>query len=155
MTTIRANRTACGIALLMALFPATALHAQADIGTWVREVGAATPGAITMTIEACCGGGRRITYHLADLKQVMSLESRFDGSVAQVMLDGKPSGETMAIKRLDDHHLYTVLTMGGKPFGTSKATVSADGKTLTVVNDFTVAAGGQQVGNNTEVWVRK
>jgi hypothetical protein len=30
------------------------------------------------------------------------------------------SGETMAIKRVDDHHLSTVLKMNGKLFGTSE-----------------------------------
>jgi hypothetical protein len=45
--------------------------------------------------------------------------------------------------------------MNGKPFGTSKATLSADGNTLTVENDITFAAGGLTTGKQTEVWVRK
>jgi len=88
-------------------------------------------------------------------KMVLTLESRFDGSPAPVLIDGKPSGETMEITRVDDHHLSTVLKMNGKPFGTSKATLSADGKTLTVVTDFSSSAGGQAVGKTTETWVRK
>jgi hypothetical protein len=61
----------------------------------------------------------------------------------------------MAITRVDDHHLSTVLKMDGKPFATSKAALSLDGKTLTVENIVTVAAQGQTVGKTTEVWVRK
>jgi hypothetical protein len=40
-------------------------------------------------------------------------------------------------------------------FGTSKATLSADGKVLTVVNDYTSSAGGQTVGKSTETWTHK
>ena len=42
----------------------------------------------------------------------------------------------MAIKRVDATHTVTVLKMNGKPFGTSKATISADGRTLTVENEY-------------------
>ena len=45
--------------------------------------------------------------------------------------------------------------MNGKAIGTSQATRSADGKTLTVINDYTSAVGGQPVGKSTETWVRK
>ena len=36
---------------------------------------------------------------------LLTLESRFDGSDAPVLMNGKPSGESMGIKRVDDHHL--------------------------------------------------
>jgi len=54
---------------------------------------------------------------------------------------------------VDDYH-YTgagVVKMGGKRFGTSAGTVSADGKTMTVE---TVSQGGaaQKI---IETWVRK
>jgi hypothetical protein len=71
------------------------------------------------------------------------------------MLGGKTSGETMAIKRVDDLHLTAVLKMNGKTFGTAKGTISADGKTLTVEDNFISAEGGQPVGKQTEVWIRK
>ena len=96
------------------------------------------PGSMTMTVEACCNGGRRLTYHITmgDTPTIMTLASPFDGSEVAVMVAGKPSGETMAITRVDDHHIATVVKMNGKPFGTSKATISPDGKTITVLNDF-------------------
>jgi predicted SpoU family rRNA methylase len=72
-----------------------------------------------------------------------------------VLIAGKPSGETMAITRVDDHHLSTIVKLNGKAFGTSKATLSPDGKVLTVVNDVSSSAGGQQVGKTTEIWVRQ
>lgn len=33
--------------------------------------------------------------------------------------------------------------------------MAANGKTLTVVNDYTSSTGGQPVGKDTETWVRK
>lgn len=113
--------------------------------------------AMTMKIEACCNGGRRLTYHLdiGGTATLLIVESRLDGSEAPVMMNGKPSGETMAITRVDAHHASTVLKMNGTFFGTSKATLSADGRTLTVLNDFSASAGGQQAGKSTEVWVKQ
>lgn len=72
-----------------------------------------------------------------------------------MLIAGKPSGETMGITRVDDHHTSTVVKLSGKPFGTSKSTLSADGKVLTVIDDFSSSAGGQPVGKSTETWVRK
>jgi hypothetical protein len=59
-----------------------------------------------------------------------------DSFLWPVLTAGKPSGETMAIKSVDDHHLTALLKMNGKTFSTSKSTLSADGKV-------------------TEVWVKK
>ena len=156
MTIVTARSLVYGVALLGALGSARSLHAQIGVGTWVRKSTASMPG-MTMTVEACCNGGRRLIYHI-DINgtaTVLTIESRFDGSDAPVLMAGKPSGETMGIKRVDDHHVSTVLKMNGKVFGTSKATLSADGTTLTIINDYTSSAGGQPAGKNTEVWVRK
>jgi hypothetical protein len=139
------------------LLGANPLAAQIGVGTWVRKPTASTPGTMTMKVEACCGQGRRLTYQfdVGNSQFKMVVESKFDGSEAPVMINGKPSGETMAIKRVDDRHTATILKMNGKPFGTSKATLSADGKTITVDNDVSAATGGLQVGKSTEVWVKK
>jgi hypothetical protein len=61
----------------------------------------------------------------------------------------------MAIKLVDDHHMTAVLKMNGKTFGTAKGTISPDGKTLTVEDNFTSAEGSRPVGKQTETWVRK
>ena len=111
---------------------------------------------MTLTVEACCNGGRRLTYQVAmsGTKTVLTVESRLDGREAPVLVNGKPSTETMAITRVDSHHAAVILKMNGKLFGTSKSTLSADGKTMTVLNDFASSAGGQ-MGKSTEIWVRK
>jgi hypothetical protein len=156
VTTAKATRLACGVAIL-ALGAAKSLSAQLEIGTWVRQSTDSMPGKMTMTIESCCNGGRRLTYHV-DINGTATLlfvETKLDGNEAPVMMNGKPSGETMAITRVDAHHAATVLRMNGKPFGTSQATLSADGRTLTVLNDFSSSVGSQTVGKSTEVWVKQ
>ena len=85
----------------------------------------------------------------------MSVVSALDGKDAPVLLNGKDSGETMAISLVDKLHSLTVVTMKGKPFGTSKGTFSADFNTLTVENDFSASVGGNPPGKTTEVWTRK
>ena len=156
MTWTKATTFACGIAAL-ALASAGSLHAQMEIGTWVRQDTTSKGGSMTMDVEACCHGGRRLTYHvlMGQTKALLTVESPFDGTEAPVLINGKPTGETMAIKRVDARHASTVLKMNGTPFGTSEATLSADGKTLTVLNEVTSQAGGQQQGKHTEIWVRK
>ena len=156
MTTVQAKRLARGIAIFAILW-ATPVFAQLEVGTWVRTPTKTTPGSMTMKIEVCCGGGRRLTYSMAAGKQIvlMVVETKLDGSEAAVLVDGKPSGETMAIKRLDAHHAHTIIRMKGQDFATSEATLSADGKTLSVVNDCTSASGCMPVGKSTETWVKQ
>jgi len=133
------------------VLPRILFAADPALGTWVKN-----DVPIVMTIEPYGGGGWKITYHIkmGAKETLMTLESHMDGSEASVMLDGKPSGETMAIKRVDDRHTFTVLKMNGQPFGTSKCEMSADGKTLTVQNDMTAMAGNP-AAKATEIWNRK
>jgi hypothetical protein len=157
--TTTARRLACGFALLSLIGFPRSVHAQLEIGTWARQPTPSIPGTMTLTIDACCGGGgRRLTYHVAMNGQdmvAMVVESRLDGADAPVTIGGKPSGETMAIKRTDATHASAIVKMNGQAFATSTVTLSADGKTLTVVNDTTSATGGQPVGKTTEVWMKK
>jgi hypothetical protein len=78
-----------------------------------------------------------------------------DFADAPLLVGGKPSGQTMAIKLVDKLHSVGVVKMNGKPFGTSKATFSPDFKTMAVVNDFTATVGGNSAGKSTETWVRQ
>jgi hypothetical protein len=144
------KRVTCSLAFLSAVGWATQAHAQFGAGsTWVRTdlkgVG------ITMKAEACCNGGLRLIYQIPIPNRpamTMTVDSPMDGTEMPALVEGKPSGETMAVKRLDDHHYSAVVKMSGKPFGTSNGTVSADGKTLTVESV-------SQAGKIIETWVRK
>src|SRR5262245_45097769 len=121
-------------ALVVCLAFAQPLWAADWYGTWTSR----SHPLMTMTIEPWGVGGSRITYNIkmdpkdaAMMKMdpkdaVMIIESALDGSEVPVMVGGKPSGETMAIKRLDDRHTFTVIKMNGQPFGTSKCEMSGD-----------------------------
>ena len=139
------------IALLLTF--STTLDAQMVVGTWARTPTKTAPGVMTMTVESCCGSGYKLTYRFAmgTNKTVMTVESPFDGTEVPVLVNGKPSGETMAIKRLDRNHSTTVIKMNGEPFGTSSATLSADDKTLTVINEMASGAAGKV----TETWTKQ
>ncbi len=154
MTTVTAKRLARGIAIL-AIMWAAPLYAQLEVGTWVRTPTKDIPDSMTMKIEVCCGGGRRLSYSLAKQAILMLVETKLDGSEAQVLINGKPSGETMAITRVDAHHANTIIRMNGKEFATSTATLSADGKTLTVINDCASTAGCMPIGKSTETRVKQ
>ena len=127
---------------------------DSPIGTWVKK-GEAVKPQITLTIEAWGSGKAKLTYHLKEPPIVLTIVSMLDGNDAPVLVSGKPSGETMAIKLIDKRHSSTIVKMNGKPFGTSKGSFSEDFKTLIVENDFTESGGGNRAGKSTEIWIRK
>ena len=143
-----------GVAALVSLRGSIA-EAQTFVGRWVRQD---TPTPMTMTVEVCCGGGRRLTYHLSmnnGNEMTLMVETALDGKDAPVLMGGKPTGQTMAIRQLDDRHAAAILKMNGQQYGTARGTLSADGKTLIVEDDYTAAAAGQSVGKQKETWIRK
>ena len=151
-------RRAIGVVVFLgAVGSASVAHAQIGVGTWERT----DKGGIgmTMTVSVCCNGGRRLVYHIPSIggqpEATMSVDSPFNGSDVPALVGGKPSGETMAITRVDDRHYNAVLKMNGQPFGTSSATLSADGKTLTVESAMSMGAGGAPGSKQTEIWVKK
>ena len=156
MTTVKAKRLARGIAIFAILW-ATPLYARLEVGTWVRN----NERHAEFDDDEDRGLLRRRpspTYSLAAGNQatLMSLETKLDGSEAQVLINGKPSGETMAIThRVDAHHANTIIRMNGKEFATSTATLSADGKTLSVINDCGSTTGCMPIGKSTETWVKQ
>ena len=146
--------SACVIAVLFALTSGSSLQAQFSVGTWVQT---APMKGLTMAVEGCCNGGRRLIFHLTlgQKTQTMTVESRFDGSDAPVLVDGKPSGETLALKRVDERRTTTVFKRDGKVFRKSTTAESADRMTLTVENEFIDTSDGRVTGKMTETYVRK
>jgi hypothetical protein len=137
---------------LMGASPAAA--ADSPIGTWLKKSETGKP-AMTLTIEEWRPGKAKLTWRIPMSKMVMTLASALDGNDAPLLIDGKPSGETMAVKLVDKRHSVTTVKMNGKPFGTSKSTFSEDFKTLTVDNDNSGSAGGIPAGKSTEIWIRQ
>lgn len=102
-------------------------------GTWVQR-SPSPQGRLWMTIEVA-GSGRKLTYTIdGNLKGAFLsvFTTQFDGKDAPVFINGQPSGETMAVKLVDDHHTATVIKLNGKQIATSKSELSPDGKVLKV-----------------------
>jgi len=139
-------------ALLAIASPAVA--DDSPVGTWVKKAEAGNP-KMTLTIEQWGSGQAKLTWNIKQAGLVLTIVSKLDGNDAPLLINGKNSGETMAIKLIDKRHSSTVVKMNGKPFGTSKGSFSEDFKTMTVENDYAESAGGNQAGKTTEVWIRK
>jgi hypothetical protein len=144
-----------GGVFLLAIGWASQAYAQLGVGNWARTDDKGM--GMTMTVEACCNGGRRLIYHMPAMDgqpaMMLTVDSPMDGTEAPAMVGGKPSGETMAIKRIDDRHYSSVVKMGGRPFGTSNATLSADGRTLTI--EWVTQSPAGKLEKAIETWVKK
>ena len=147
------TRLVCIAALLSLVAWASQANAQWAVGsTWLRTD--AEGKGVTMSVAACCNGGYRLTYQMPPMggqpAMVLTIDSPLDGTDVPTLIGGKPSGQTMAVKRVDDHHYTAVVKLNGQPMMTSTGVVSADGKTMTV-EDVTQGAGTKTV----ETWTRK
>ena len=151
MRSMAMRRLFLGVAFLSVVGWAHHAHAQFGVGTtWLRTD--AQGKGITLTVEACCRGGLRLIYNIpptgAQPAATLTVDSPMDGTDVPMLLGGKPSGQTMAAKRADGHHYSAVVSTNGKPFLTSRGTVSMDNKTMTVESV-------SQTGTIIETWVRK
>ena len=143
------------IAVVVCLLGLSALvHADGlPTGTWIRR-DPMPGGAIALTVEAA-GGGRKLTYKFADASMVMTIVTQLDGKDAPVLLNGQPSGQTMAIKLIDDRHTFAVVKFQGKEGSTAKSELSADGKVLKVENMMPSSAGGAGQVILVEYWDKR
>ena len=132
---------------------ASSAYAQIAAGTWVMRE---TP-QVSMLVEPM-GSGYNVTYRIVgkDGKVVtMTLQTPLDGSETPFLINGKPTGQTYAGKRIDSRHTSGVVKMDGKPMATSKLELSADGKTITVENDNFASTGGTPAGKRIEHWDKR
>jgi hypothetical protein len=146
------TRFICGIGALWTLGWGSPAHAQLGVGEWARTDAAG--GGMTMTVAPCCKGGFRLTYHVpignGQPPLILAVDLPMDGTEVPTVSAGKPTGQTMAATRIDDHHYTGVVKQNGQASLTSKATLSADGKTITV--EDTLAGSNQKV---IEIWAKK
>lgn len=155
MSRVASRWLVCGAAVFGAIGTAAVLHAQLEIGTWVRT-DLPAGSKMSMTVQACCNGGRRLIYHVEGQGQVpmeMTIDSGLDGKDSPVIVGGKPNGQTMAITRIDALHVTSVQKMNGKIMGTSRGTLSSDGKTMTVEDEIADSTGKPM--KFTEKWVKQ
>ncbi|HKR80211.1 MAG TPA: hypothetical protein VJR69_10960 [Nitrospira sp.] len=130
------RRIVCLVLLFLSFGPAAWAESPWK-GTWVERK-PSEQGRQTMTVEEA-GSGWKLTYQISGPKVpggalTLTVVTQLDGNDAPVMAAGKPTGQSMAIKRVDSHHTYTVLKLQGKETGISKSELSSDGKVLKVEN---------------------
>ena len=102
------------------------------------------------------GTGWKLTYKVvgptAAVSTVSTVLTPLDGKDVPLLVNGKPSGQSMGIKRIDSRHTVTVLRFQGKETGISKAEISPDGKVLKVENDYATSNPNGLVGKQIQYW---
>ncbi|HML18046.1 MAG TPA: hypothetical protein VK419_13540 [Bryobacteraceae bacterium] len=117
------------------------LRAQSEAGTWKLNTakskysGVATPKSRTQTWESQDGGVKHHTEGVAGDGSAIdySFSAKYDGTDNPVTGRGAPSdADTVALKRVDTRTTETTWKKGGKVVGTSRNSVSKNGKVMTV-----------------------
>ncbi len=142
------------VAITVLVFSGSAaLRAQSSplVGTWKLNVTKSKfdpgPGykSLTRTVEAQ-GDGVKYSFEgvAADGKPVAyGFSVKFDGKDNPIT-GSMPSGaDTISAKRTDSNHYVATQKKGGKDIGTSKVTVSNDGKVTSVDLTGTTASGAK------------
>ena len=125
-------------------------------GTWVLRDSAAR---LTMTLVEA-GGGWKVTWKIPVpgakggpvTYTTMTMDTKLDGKDAPNLVDGKPSGQSMEVRKVDDRHTYTVMKQQGKPVGISKSEISPDGKVIKSENDYTAGGPNGPAGKQVQYW---
>jgi len=138
---------------LLAVVGASSLQAQGNavVGTWKLNLtktkleSGPAPKSLTRKVEAQ-GDGLKYSFEgvAADGKPLSyGFSVKFDGKDYPIT-GSMPSGaDTISAKKMDGNNYEATLKKGGKVIGTSKVTVSTDGKVTTVDATSTNAAGAK------------
>ena len=126
-------------------------------GTWVlREP--PQGGHLTMTVEEV-DPGWNLTYKVVGPDATGTIYStvltQLDGKEVPVLVNGKPSGQTMAIKKIDSRHTVTDVKFQGKEMAISKSELSPDGKVLKVETHYADSNPTGLVGKQIQYWDRR
>lgn len=138
---------------VLAVVGASALLAQSNplVGTWKLNVTKSkydpgpAPKSLTRTVEAQ-GNGVKYSFDGvgADGKPIVyGFSVQFDGKDNPISGSIPSGADTIAATRTDGDHFVATLKKGGKVIGTSKVSVSKDGKVTTVDSTGVTAAGGK------------
>jgi hypothetical protein len=122
---------------------------EALVGTWKLNTAKSkyqpgpAPKSLTRTVEAA-GEGVKYTFEgeTADGKPISyGFSTNFDGKDSAITGSIPSGADSVSAKRTDANHYVATLKKGGKVLGTSKVSISADGKTTTVDATGTTADG--------------
>ncbi len=141
---------------VMILSASMALAGDNWIGGWKLNAAKSTyspgpaPKSLTLKFEATPAGTKLTSDGVnAEGKPTHgSYTSKFDGK--DVPWEGNPDADMASPKKVDDHSYVNTWKKGGQVTVTSKAVVSADGKTLTITQTGKNAKG--QPVNSTAVY---
>ena len=139
---------------LLAIGSSSLLRAQENplVGTWQLNTTKSkydpgpTPKSLTRTVEAQ-GDGVKYTFSgvAADGKPISyGFAVQFDGKDNPISGTIPSGADTISAKRTDSNHFVATLKKGGKVIGTSKVTVSKDGKVTTVDSTGTTSSGAKE-----------
>src|SRR5450755_522134 len=138
---------------VLAVLGAAAAQAQSNpiVGTWKLNLEKSkydpgpAPKSLTRTVEAQ-GDGLKYTFEgvAADGKPIAyGFSVQYDGKDNPIT-GSMPSGaDTISGKRINANHYEATLKKGGKVIGTSKVSISKDGKVTTVDATGTTATGAK------------
>jgi hypothetical protein len=136
---------------VLSVIATSSLQAQNDalIGTWKLNTAKSkyepgpTPKSLTRIVEAQ-NDGVKYTFEgiAADGTPISyTFSVKFDGNDNPITGTVPNGADTASMKRVDANHYVATLKKGGKPLGTSKVSISKDGKVATVEASGTNAAG--------------
>ena len=127
------------------------------IGTWklntAKSTGATLPRSETRTYAASAGGIALTWKRVGADGKETSVETTFKYDGKDYPVTGSPDFDALSVKRVDANTIDSTQKRMGKAVGTTKRTVSKDGKTLTLVSKLTNAKG--EVVNTTLVYDRQ
>jgi hypothetical protein len=138
--------------LAMAAFVAVASLAHAAgnpdpvIGTWKLDTARSTSSIAMPKSEVrhyvAAGDGVTISWDRVSADGKTShVETTYQYDGKDYPVTSSPDFDALSAKRIDERTVETTQKRNGKKVGTSRRTVSADGKTLTLNALFTDAAG--------------
>jgi len=157
---MKARLTQFAVALLgiVAIAFVTSLGAQAPkalIGTWKLDAAKSkfSPGPAPKSMTVTYSGSGENVKIVVDMvpaegaAQHWEMSGAYDGK--EYPVKGNPTADTVSFKKIDDTHGESTFKKGGKVTAVNTRTLSADGKTLTVVSKGTTADGKPR--NDTQV----
>jgi hypothetical protein len=111
-----------------------------------------------MTVEEV-GAEWKLTHKVigptAPASTVSTILTPLNGKEVPVLVNGKPSGQTMRIQKIDSHHTVTVMMFHGRERSVSKSEISPDGKVLTVETEYPTSNPIGLAGKQIERWNRQ
>jgi len=156
-------RKACFTSFVAAAFLAFGVAVFAgdpNIGTWKLNPAKSkfspgpAPKSQTLTIEAWGDDGVRYVAEGVDgtgKPMHWEFQAKYDGK--EYPFKGNPDADHITYKRTDPFHVEAVTTLKGKPAGSTKVSVSKDGKTRTLTQTGKNAQG--QTINNVVVYEKQ